>query len=670
VVSGAKGTVCHQVRVSPFINAFIEVSVTMDHEQMFALLQSDEPESQREGAFMAGEAMDRETIPYLTAMLSSPNLGVQDAADMSLRKIGGREVVDALLPLLRSENVSTRNLAMDILRQIGSHHVEPIIALLEDPDPDVRIFASDILGSTNNYMAVAPLCDALLHDEEVNVRYQAAVSLGELGKPEATEALNKALGEDDWVNFAVIEALMKIGDDDSITALMDALDHSSELVASIIVDALGKLGHIRAVPVLVQYLDKSTAALRNKTLKAIVNIMGSKALSLLSDDERASFAGYLLAAADDEDKEIQDAVIMGLSGLGGPEASRKIFALATRIDPETEADRYARAVNGLVSLGLTPALCEGSRSDDERVSQVALDVLIRLGTPEAAKACMDVFWDKGRDLQRFIARGIAGTACKEDKDFFLRVLQESTDGDLLKSALKFLGIRMRFKDTTDAIIPFLQHRFADVREMALDACVALGGKKVEDVLATMLHSTDASQRRMGIYGLGKLNATKHEQEFEQALSDEAVDVRKMAMEVLIALCAGDDELLARIATRMLHDPSVEVRRSLVNLLGSTQCPGAMVFLVDALEDEDNWVQIRAVESLGRLGRQEAIPSLVALLERDNPLVCIKVVKTLGQIGGKRAFQELLKVLGTENREIQEAAEQALDRIQSDSGEVF
>jgi len=176
----------------------------MNHDQVFALLGSDDPELQREGAFMAGEAINGEAIPFLTAMLTSPNLGVQDAADMSLRKIGGTEVVESIIPLLRSENVATRNLSMDILRQISSQHIAPIIALLKDDDPDVRIFASDILGATNNYMAVHPLCAAMLHDSEVNVRYQAAVSLGELGKAEATEALNSALGGDDWVNFAVI----------------------------------------------------------------------------------------------------------------------------------------------------------------------------------------------------------------------------------------------------------------------------------------------------------------------------------------------------------------------------------------------------------------------------------------------------------------------------------
>jgi HEAT repeat protein len=653
-----------------FHERFYRGAHLMNHDQVFALLQSDDPESQREGAFMAGETMNREAIPFLTAMLSSPNLGVQDAADMSLRKIGGQEVVEAIIPLLRSENVATRNLSMDILRQISSQHIAPIIALLKDDDSDIRIFASDILGVTNNYMAVHPLCEAMLHDSEVNVRYQAAVSLGELGKSEATEALNKALGNDDWVNFAVIEALMKIGDEDSITALMGALDKSSELVASIIIDALGGLGHIRAVPVLVKYLDKSAPALRNKTLKAIVNIMGSKGLALLSDEERASFAKYLFAAVEDEDQEVQDAVIVGLSSLGGEDASRKIFSLVANIDPETEPDRYSRAIKGLVSQGMTHVLRQVCRSDDDRASQAAIEVLIGLGTPEAAKECMDVFWGKGRDIQRAIAKGISTTACKESKPFFLRVLKDSSDGDLLKSALKFLGIRMRFEDVVDQIIPFLGHQFNDVKEVALDACVAIGGKTVEGVLISMLAHNDPTQRMMGIYGLARIDATRYMKEFEAALDDDSVDVRKVAMESLVGLCDTNNEILPRIVSRMIKSESVDIRRSLVNLLGTSQCPGTISFLITALEDDDIWVRIRAVESLGVRGKEEAVSALAALLEKDNSLVCIKVAKALAQIGGQQAFQELLKVLDAEDMEVQEAAEQALDSMQSDNDEVF
>ncbi len=58
-------------------------------------------------------------------------------------------------------------------------------------------------------MAVEPLCDALLKDPEVNVRYQAAVSLGDLANPAAARCLNKAMQDDEWVQYAVIEALAK-----------------------------------------------------------------------------------------------------------------------------------------------------------------------------------------------------------------------------------------------------------------------------------------------------------------------------------------------------------------------------------------------------------------------------------------------------------------------------
>jgi len=642
----------------------------MGTHEIFSYLESNEPEQQREGAFMAGEAMCREAIPHLARLLASSNLGVQDAADMSLRKLGGKEVVEAVIPLLRSEDAPARNLSMDILRQVGHYNVQPLIVLLKDEDPDIRIFSSDILGSTRNSMAVHPLCDALLHDPEVNVRYQAAVSLGEIGKPEATQALNDALGDDDWVKFAVIEALMKIRDDASITALLGALDESSELVASIIIDALGEIGHIKAVPVLITYLNGAVPVLRNKIVKAVVNIMGAKTLTFLSDEERATFASYLLSALEDEDPDVQDAAIVGLSCVGGKAASQKILMLAASINRELEPERFQKAVKGLVALGLTPALQDGVCSDDEQLSTVATTALLQLGTPDAIRACTEVFWNKNRDAQRGIAKGIGSIAGSEVKPFFLRILKESTDGDILKSALSFLGIRMQFADVADTIFPFLEHRFDDVKEVALDACVAIGGDAVGTLFTSMLHDQDPLKRMMSVYAFGKMDASEHLSDLEDALNDEVADIRKLAMEAITGVCAEQPDLMRRVVPRMINDESQEVRRSLVELLGSSQCPGTSEYLVKALGDEDDWVQIRAVESLGTMGREDVIPALLPLFTASNPLVRIKVAQALGRIGGKKAFQELLSILDTQDMELLAAAEQALDLIQGDDGEVF
>ena len=75
-----------------------------------------------------------------------------------MRRIGGSGAVRSVIPLLRCEEAPARNLAMDILREIGNQDFAALVELLRDDDPDVRIFSSDILGSTDNAMAVSTLC--------------------------------------------------------------------------------------------------------------------------------------------------------------------------------------------------------------------------------------------------------------------------------------------------------------------------------------------------------------------------------------------------------------------------------------------------------------------------------------------------------------------------------
>ena len=169
----------------------------------------------------------------------------------------------------------------------------------------------------------------MLKDPEVNVRYQAAVSLGELAFPQASKCLGQALGDEEWVQFAVIEALSKIRDAGSVGDLVKALDNSSDLVASMIVDALGEIGNIKAVTMLLKRMDASPLVLRNKIVKSVVRILGGRALSLLSRDERERFVGYLLAALGDDDEDIQDAAVSGLGSVGGDAAARAVLTHAS-----------------------------------------------------------------------------------------------------------------------------------------------------------------------------------------------------------------------------------------------------------------------------------------------------------------------------------------------------
>ena len=134
----------------------------------------------------------------------------------------------AVAPLLRSEDAPVRNSAMDILREIGSDDIKILAALLHDDDPDIRIFAAEILGTSNSPVAVSILCEALEHDPEVNVRYQVCISLGSLGSADAAPALSGALRDEEWVQFAAVEALAKIRAESCVDILISALQDCSD----------------------------------------------------------------------------------------------------------------------------------------------------------------------------------------------------------------------------------------------------------------------------------------------------------------------------------------------------------------------------------------------------------------------------------------------------------
>jgi HEAT repeat protein len=634
-----------------------------ESKDILELLQSDEPEVLREAAFRAGETGNREAISALVGLLKSGNLGVQEAADNALRILGGKETVRNMVPLLESDDAPVRNLAMDILREVGNQDFVTLTELLHNADPDLRIFASDILGSTSNLMAVGPLCESLLKDPEVNVRYQAAVSLGNLSMPEAAECLDKSLDDDEWVLFAVIEALSKIGADSSVAAMVKRLDTCSDLVASMIVEALGEIGNIKAVTMLLRRLEKSPTALRNKIVQAIVKILGGKSLTLLSEGERENFRQYLLVALKDEDTAIQDDVIRGLAYVGGDEASNDVARLASQMNVEREPERIEAAIDTLAKIGLTKSLVTNAiQNESPERARIAIEVLARIPSEEVTGILIEAFSGKGRDLQREIVQALIASAGDEAASFFMEQLDSHEDGTVIKGALHFLGQKIRYAPAEEILFSFLDHPWNDVKEAALEACIGLGTESMPRRFVELVSDEDPMHRLMGVYALGKLNLREHVDLLKQSLEDEVPDIRKVALESLAEICGFSNECLEMVVRR-LYDENSEVRLSVVELLGRSGETRTVPYMLQALNDDDDWVRIRAMEALASSKAREATPKLVEMLESNNKLIVFKVIESLGEIGGQAAFRALLEVSGGEDPELMEAAEEAVQKIQ-------
>jgi len=639
-----------------------------DCTDYLALLGSDNKEIVRESAFRAGEDNCVEAVPKLAELLKTNHLGIQEAVDSSLRKIGGRETVEAVIPLLRSDEAPVRNLAMDILREVGNQDMPSLIDLILDEDPDIRIFVADILGSTGNLLAVQPLCEALLKDPEVNVRYQAAVSLGELGMEDATPCLNKAINDEEWVQYSVIEALTKIGHTSSVDALVKALDGASDLVASMIIDSLGEMGNVKAVTMLLKRMADSPTALRNKIAKAIVKILGGKSLTLLSDEERERFRQYLLVALQDEDEEIQDAAIQGLAYVGGEEASAGILNIAGGLDQDRDHDRLSLIIGFLAQIGLTEALKNGLLGEDQNVARLAVEVLAQIA-PDACTmedcvchVLMEAFWKAALPVQRQIVSVVAAKGQVESKDFFVKVLNEHQDGTVLKSAVYLLGEKLRLPEVVDRIFPLMDHQYDDVKEAALEACIAIDGPEVLARFQEMFKSEEPIRRLMATYALGKLGPMENLDILTRAVEDEVPDIRKVAVEALAA-SGGDQAVWRPLVLQRLSDESKDVRLTVIEIMGRHYDEEMVPHLLDALNDEDDWVKIRAMDALGEHAVAEAAPLMIGMLNNSNRFVVMKAIEALGNIGGSEAFSALLEVTNGDEYELVSAAEEAISRIQ-------
>lgn len=627
-------------------------------------LQSDDSDVVRAAAFDAADQCLAEAVDPLCRQVQSGNIGVQEAAEYALRKIRGTRTIRALLPLLRSEDPPIRNIAMDVLREIGCDDIAAIQPLLRDADPDMRIFMADILGCTGSRQAVPLLCEALLKDPEVNVRYQAAVSLGSLAFPEAVDSLRQAMQDEEWVQFSVVEALAKIRDDSTVSTLTQALSVCSELVASVIVEALGEMGNLKAVPLLLKSLEKASPPLRHKTVKAIVRILGGRSLSLLSSKERNRFREYLLDALNDEDEDVQLAALSGLGFMGDAEASRRIMNLARQLDPDRSQHMLDAATKALAAIGYNESFAHSLASDDSVEVRLAVEACALMSEHCCVEHLKNSFHNLDRDTQRLASRYMAGHAEERDIPFFMEALRRNTDGDVLKNAVYFLGVRMKCVAAQDQIFELLSHKFDDVKDAALQACIELRTPELNARFKNLFLSDDAVQRLMAVYALSRYGLEDNLAELFQALEDESPIVRQYAVEAFGLPGVDAMKYMDRLLPR-LCDESRDVRAMLFDLLGQRGNEEIIPHLVAALNDEDEWVRIRAVEALGALKNEKSAPQLLQLLENASPLLALKVIDVLGSVGGNVAFRALLGMMDHEDPEIQHAAAEALSKIKDD-----
>jgi hypothetical protein len=120
-------------------------------------------------------------------------------------------------------------------------NVRGLVSALSHRDVEVRYRAAMALGELGNPAAVEPLSRAL-KDENSGVRWEAAEALGRIGAPAAEVLAGAVRDEDDDIRWRAAIALGEIGNDRAIEALIGALGDEDAYVRSRAANSLASIG--------------------------------------------------------------------------------------------------------------------------------------------------------------------------------------------------------------------------------------------------------------------------------------------------------------------------------------------------------------------------------------------------------------------------------------------
>lgn len=139
--------------------------------------------------------------------------GVREAILLALTEIGDQDAIDGLVMCLGCEDVQLRNEAIGAMKHLPDQ-VAPIMeTLLNNTDPDIRIFSVNVLESLRHPQVVPWLVKVIEQDPHVNVCATAVDLLGEVGNESAVTALhrlNERFPAEPYIQFAVSLALKRI----------------------------------------------------------------------------------------------------------------------------------------------------------------------------------------------------------------------------------------------------------------------------------------------------------------------------------------------------------------------------------------------------------------------------------------------------------------------------
>ena len=608
-----------------------DVTARLDRErELVAQLESRDEAARFNAARMLAEQDEIHSAQPLIGVLGDQSWRVRKLAVDGLARHGGDDAVKSLMRVLRQEhrNLGVLNSALQVLALSGLDAIGPLVECLSDGDSDLRIYAAHALGDQHDPRAVSALIGAF-DDPDPNVRYHAIEALGKLRAADAVDKLAAiAESRDFYLAFAALDALMRIGDPRIAPRLVPLLQ--DEMLRVPCADALGRLGDEDTIAPLITLLNEqgapvqavaqSLAALHDRYERLYSE--GDYIAGLARRDINADGEQNLLKALNNINDDGLRALVLVLGWLEGDEVAR---ALTTLLGIATARKEVVEA---LVRYGerVTELLTGQLGSEDVETRQAAIVALGRIGDPRSVPALLQIL---SADDESVI--GAAGALAK-------------------------IGDRR----SLDRLLDLVGHPKPAVRQAVIAAINSIGHPEMASRTAKLLTDPDPYIRESAVQIAGYFGYEGCIEPLFERCVDEDESVRRTAIEHIPYL---DDDRVTSILVEALQDKTSRVRASAAKALGQVETSRAAPYLLLALKDDDPWVRYFAARSIGRYDYAESLDALARLAEED-PVhhVRIAAVESLARIGGEQATAVLARLTRSDNVDLASAAIEGLGRM--------
>ena len=631
----------------------------MNYSEIDALMRSDDSSDRRMAASMLAEVgNDPEAIERLVELLKDTNGGVRDASQSALMFLGGRYAVEKVVPFVAEIDPGLRNAAIDILRKIGDDGIDVLHTLAVDKSDDIRLFVLDILGTIGNPESVDVLIGAL-KDPNSNVRNAAVVSLGLLGHPKAFAYLKPLIEDEEWIRFSTIEALSQIPHENTPGFLLEQLDRWShdELTVSALLETMGKIRPKQCVSALILMLEYANAYIETEIVKALLKIISPDEIGLLPPKDAHIIKSIIDMHLLDVDDELLFDMLAVLSRIGDHASVMAMVELVRNTDPDVHPERILSVTDALRRISDIKGMVKLLDSED-KLKILAANVLAKIGKAQGARAiCERIFSSQGL-AKRAMTDALAAIGGASLRETFHTLLNDP-DGHVISSSLHALG-RNGDPDDISVMEPFLNHKYPDVREVAIQSIVLIGTVHAEDVFMLMTKDVDPSKRIVGLNGLERMLSFRLNEAADVLLRDDNWEVRAAVVNVI-----RNKDLPINTGTlkALLSDEHEQIRYTALDIAGLKKVKELRPCLEDAITGQDMWAASHAIEALGRFKDEQAKAKLLNLLTCGSDFLRISAVKTIAGWEEEALAAELEPYLDDPNPDVARAIVDAIDRLQ-------